>query len=245
MTPIIDLLKQHRSIRRFKPDPVSAETLETILSAGQCAATSSFLQGTTVVRITAPVTRQRLATLAGNQAYVASAPEFLVFCADLHRAGQCCERHGKTAVEGYTEQFIIATVDVALMAQSVVLAAESLGLGACYIGAIRNAPAEVAALLELPRQVYPVFGLCLGYPAETPETKPRLPLAVIVKQERYSDDNDAAAIAAYDEHIREYYRKRSGNPKNQGWSEQMAGLLGKESRPHMRAFLRDQGFEMK
>ncbi|MGF1548496.1 MAG: oxygen-insensitive NADPH nitroreductase [Thiotrichales bacterium] len=245
MNPTLEVLKNHRSIRRFKPDPVPPAVLAAALSAGQCAATSSFLQGVTVIRVTDRDARQRLAELAGNQAYVAAAPEFLVFCADLHRAGRCCEMHGRTPTEGFTEQFIIATVDVAVMAQSVVVAAESLGLGACYIGALRNAPAEVATLLKLPRQVYPVFGLCLGYPDETPQTKPRLPLEVILKQNHYDDTNDRAAIAAYDQTLRNYYRYRDKNPKQQGWSEQMANLLGKESRPHMRAFLFDRGFEMK
>lgn len=245
MNTTIDLLKAHRSIRKFKDQPVSEELLHNLIASGQSAATSSFLQGTTVIRVRKEETRRAIAALAGNQAYVEDAAEFLVFCADLKRSGDCCTLHGKEAAEGFTEHFIIATVDVALMAQNVAIAAESQGLGICYIGGIRNDPAKVSELLKLPRGVYPVFGFCLGYADQDPEVKPRLPVSVVLKDEVYSSENDATDIAKYDEEIQEYYRTRTGGKKSSTWSEQMANLLGKESRPHMREFLRQQGFEMK
>ena len=155
---------------------------------------------------------------------------------------RCCEQHGGAAVRGLTEQFIIATVDTALYAQNMVVAAESVGLGICYIGALRNDPARVTEILDLPQQVYPVFGLCLGYPDQDPEVKPRLPLSVVLKENSYSTDGEVEAIAAYDEEMRAYYAARTANQKAQGWSEQMAGLLGREGRPHMLAFLQGQGF---
>ena len=243
--PVMDLLRSHRSIRKFTAEPVPESLLQDILLAGQSAATSSFLQGVTVIRVRNPESRQKLAEYAGNQAYVASAPEFLVFCADLRRAGNACERYGKTFSGDYTEQFIIATVDVALMAQNTVVAAESAGLGICYIGGLRNNPRQVSDLLRLPKGVYPVFGLCLGYPDQNPEVKPRLPLSVIVKDEVYDDSADLPAIEAYDEQVREYYRMRTGGGHGICWSEQVAGLLSEKSRPHMRGFLAEQGFDFK
>jgi nitroreductase len=241
----IDLLRSHRSIRKFKNQPVTEQVLEQILLAGQSAATSSFLQGATVIRVRNPDSRQKLAVYAGNQPYVASAPEFLVFCADLRRAGNCCAAYGKSFSGEYTEHFIIATVDAALMAQNAVVAAESLGLGICYIGGIRNNPREVSALLQLPQGVYPVFGLCLGYPDQDPEVKPRLPLSVIVKNEVYDDSGDQPDVAAYDEQVREYYRTRTGGGHGISWSEQVADLLSEKARPHMRGFLAEQGFDFK
>jgi nitroreductase len=100
-------------------------------------------------------------------------------------------------------------------------------------------------LLELPRGVYPVFGLCLGYPDQDPEVKPRLPLPVILKQERYNEEGDEEAIARYDETIREYYATRTGGGHGISWSEQVAMLLSEKSRPHMREFLAGQGFLFK
>ena len=191
------------------------------------------------------VRRVMLALHTNKQPQVKAAPEFLVFCADLNRAIRCCDWHQATATKGFTEQFILASVDTALCAQNVVVAAESIGLGICYIGAVRNEPQLASDLLELPDHVYPVFGLCLGYPDQDPEVKPRLPLSVMFKENSYDTDQERADIAAYDQVVRAYYASRTGNPKSQSWSEQMAGLLGKEARPHMREFLRKRGFEMK
>jgi len=245
MNSVIDLLKAHRSIRKFTQQPIAEELLEALILAGQSAATSSFLQGTTVIRVRNQETRQQIASLAGSQRYVEKAAEFLVFCADLKRSSDCCKQYDKEAAAGFTEQFIIATVDTALFAQNVAVAAESVDLGICFIGGIRNDPAKVAELLKLPQGVYPVFGFCLGYPDQNPETKPRLPLSVVLKNEVYTEDNDSTAIANYDQHVREYYRTRTGGKKEMTWTEQMSGFLAKESRPHMREFLRQQGFEMK
>lgn len=245
MASVIELLKTHRSIRKFTNRTISPELLEQLFLAGQGAATSSFLQGATVIRVTDKAMRKEMAMLAGNQAYVESAAEFMVFCADLKRAGDYCAEYGKPFEGDYTEHFIIATVDVALMAQSLVTAAESEGLGICYIGGIRNNPHEVSALLQLPKGVYPVFGLCLGYPDQNPEIKPRLPLSVVVKENHYTNNGDKQAISEYDARIREYYKTRTGGGHGISWSEQVATLLSEKSRPHMKAFLAEQGFVFK
>lgn len=245
MNAVHELLNAHRSIRKFTDQPISPELLSTILRSGQAAATSSFLQGATVIRVRNPVSREKLAALAGNQPYVQSAAEFFVLCADLKRPGNCCVQYDKPFEGDYTEHFIIATVDVALMAQNMVVAAEAADLGICYIGGIRNNPREVSDLLQLPKGVYPVFGLCLGYPDQDPECKPRLPLEVIVKEDVYSEEGDAQRIAEYDEQVREYYKKRTGGGHGICWSEQVSTLLSEKARPHMRQFLAEQGFKMK
>ncbi len=245
MSPVIEGLLAHRSIRRFTDRPLPPDLLDTLIRAGQAAASSSFLQGVSVIRVTDRELRSAFRDIAAGQVQVEQAAEFLVFCADLHRSSRCCEWQGRTPTEGFTEQFIIATVDTALMAQNVVVAAESEGLGICYIGAIRNDPARAAGLLALPRHVYPVFGLCLGYPDQDPEVKPRLPVDVVLKENRYDDSGDRERIAEYDRTMNDYYLSRGSNNRDATWSGQMAALLGRESRPHMRGFLRDRGFEMK
>jgi len=92
--------------------------------------------------------------------------------------------------------------------------------------------------------VYPVFGLCIGYPDQDPEVKPRLSLETVLMQETYTEEVLAPGIDAYDEHIRAYYRSRTGGKKDSCWSEEMRALVGKESRPHMREFLNLKGFTM-
>ena len=245
MSSVIDLLKSHRSIRKFTDQVIEPELFADLITAGQAAATSSFLQGSTVVRIKKTETRSAIAKLAGGQSYVESAAEFMIFCADLKRPGNYCAEYQKSFEGDYTEHFIIATVDVALMAQSMVAAAESVGLGICYIGGIRNDPAQVSELLELPKGVYPVFGLCLGYPDQDPEVKPRLPLSVILKEEVYNEVGDREAISEYDDHIREYYKTRTGGGHGISWTEQVSSLLSEKARPHMKGFLEGQGFKFR
>jgi len=186
--------------------------------------------------------RHRLVELAGNQAYIASAARFVVFCADMNRHKIACGMHDAKMLSGYTEQFITATVDCALFAQNVITAAQSLGIEGVYIGGIRNSIQAVTELLELPHLVYPVFGMCLGYPAQNPEVKPRLPLSVILKKDRYSDDNDTNAISEYDSQVREYYKTRTGGNKDSTWSEQISEMLVKEARPHIKDYLKSRGY---
>ena len=164
MNPTIDLILSHRSIRQFTPEPVSAEQLDQILSAAQSAASSSFLQANSIIRVTDKGLRATLAELAGHQAYVVEAAEFLVFCADYHRHSQIVPE----ARTGFVEQLMIGAIDGALMAQNALLAAQSLGLGGLYRRHSQQS-AEVSEVLGLPHQVIPLFGLCLGHPAQRPE----------------------------------------------------------------------------
>jgi nitroreductase len=243
--PTIELLRAHRSIRKFEDRPVTDEQVRQIVACGQSAATSSNIQAVSVIQVKSPERRERLAVLAGGQAYVADSGAFLVYCADLQRPAAACAAQGGQFEPGMTEHFIIATVDVALSAQNAVIAAESMGLGICYIGALRNNPAEVSELLKLPEQVYPVFGLCLGYPAQDPEVKPRLAVDAVLMQETYDTEHATAHVAAYDEALSAYYLSRTGGNKDSNWSREMKALVGKESRPHMRGFLAERGFTMR
>lgn len=241
MNSVVELILNHRSIRKFTGEAISPTQLDEILAAAQSAASSSFLQTTTILRITDPALRARLATLAGEQPYVADAAEFLVFCVDYHR-------HRVVAPEaktGFTEQLLIGAIDGALMAQNALLAAQSMGLGGVYIGGLRNHPDHVVEALALPQEVFPLFGLCLGHPAQQPERKPRLPRALVVHENRYPARLDEALLAQYDADMVAYYQSRSSNQKSQSWSGQIRSILGKESRPFMQASLQKQGFLLK
>lgn len=245
MNKVIELLQSHRSIRKFQDREVDQSIVEELVRTGQCAATSSFIQACTVIQVNDPQAREKLCTAAAGQQYVKEAPIFLVFCADMQRHRLACDMHQADMLSGFTEQFLTASVDCALFAQNVLVGAESLGLGGCYIGAIRNKIGEVDVLLDLPELVYPVFGMCLGYPAQDPEVKPRLPVEVILKQETYSGAGDLQLIESYDQRVQGYYRTRAGGQKDNSWSEQISEMLVKEARPHMLSFLRAKGFLLK
>ncbi len=242
MTDVTSLLLGHRSIRKFTGEPIPQERLEEWIRAGQAAATSSFIQACTVVQVSPGKKRDAIAHLAGDQRYISEAPVFLVFCADMYRHKLACEWQDSPMLSGFTEQLLTTTIDCALFAQNVVVAAEAEGAGICYIGGIRTNIAQIDELLELPELVYPVFGLCLGYPDQDPDVKPRLPLSVVLKQDFYDTSQDEQSIQAYDQQLQEYYATRTGGTKSMKWTDQMAAKMKKESRPHMQGYLREKGF---
>ena len=163
--PTIDLLLSHRSVRRFQNRPLPDGVLETLIRCGQQASTSSNLQAYTVIHVADPKRKKRLAELCADQVQIHQSAAFLAFCADLHRDRMANRMHDAERFDGdYAEALMIATVDVALMMQNVAIAAESLGLGICMIGAMRNNPKSVGRLLDLPPYVVAVAGFCIGYP---------------------------------------------------------------------------------
>lgn len=245
MTPTIDLLKSHRSVRKFKDRQVDDQTLTAIIAAAQCAATSHFVQAYTVIRVRDMARRQAISVLAGHQVWVARAPVFLVFCADLNRLETVCRMHDAVMEKGWAEQFVTATVDVALLAQNVLTAAESIGMGGVFIGGIRNDPQTVCDLLEIPDQAYPVFGMCLGWPAHDPPPKPRLPVEAVLFTDRYPQDHDRDLLADYDRTTNHYYVHRNSNLRDETWTRQMADFMSRVIRPHMKAFLDKKGFFLK
>lgn len=240
MTPAIETMLSHRSIRKFTAEPITDAQRTAIIDCARAASTSSFIQCTSIIRVIDTEKRRLLAEYAGNQQYVADAAEFFVFCVDFNRHYQI----KPDAQLGYTEQTLIGAIDTALMAQNALTAAESLGLGGVYIGGLRNNPDKVATLLELPHYVLPLFGLCLGHPAQDPEIKPRLPTELVVHTDTYAPI-DSARLSQYDDAVREYYKTRTGGNKESSWSEQISDTLGKEARPFMKGFIESRGFSEK
>lgn len=241
MSKVTELMKSHVSVRAFTQEPIAQETLMNILEAGQCAATSSHVQAYSVVRVTDPSKRLAISEAAGGQKWVINAPEFLVYCADLRRLNYACTKAGMGALEGLTEHSVAAAVDVALFAQNVLLAAESEGLGGVFIGGIRNAPDIVIEQLKLPEFVFPLFGMCLGHPAERNAIKPRLPLSAVLHTDSYDESTIDALVDGYDEVMAAYYADR-GVATGTDWSSSVAAALQKKRREHMRELLQQQGF---
>lgn len=237
MTPTINLLCSHRSIRAFTEQGIDDAQRRAIIAAAQAASTSSFLQCSSIVRITDREKRTALAELAGGQSWVTDAPEFWVFCADFNRHLQICP----DAQLGRAEQLLLGCVDTALMAQNAMVAAESLGLGGVFIGGIRNNIADVTALLDLPKFVLPLFGFCIGYPSASPDVKPRMPQAMLVHENSYHQV-DKALLAEYDQQITDYYMQRDSNQRSETWSDLIQRLIIKETRPFMLDYLHSQGW---
>ncbi len=251
--PTLELVHRHGSVRDYQAEPVPPDMLETIVAAAQRSSTSSNLQMMTVVAVTDAAKRRRLAELCGNQQHIAQAPAFLAWCADLHRLDLACELRGYTQVAEYVENFTLAAVDTAIAAQTGALAAESLGLGICYIGSIRNNPQDVIELLDLPRLAFPVTGMTVGWPAKTPTLRPRLATGAVLHWERYNRDQ-AEALRDYDRAMiaTGIYEGRQvpapGKPEvmeDYGWMEHSARRVSQPTRTFLRQVLAQQGFELK
>lgn len=219
-------LLSHRSVRAFLPGPLEDGTLELLVAAAQSASTSANIQAWSVVAIEDPDTKSSIAELAGGQKHIVDAPLLLVWIADLARIENVAARRDvKLEAIDFTESFLLATVDAALAAQNAVIAAESLGLGTVYIGAIRNHPAEIAAIIGLPERSYAVFGLVVGHPdpSRPASIKPRLPQEAVLHRERYSLAAQHAAIARHDEHTLAFRNEQGLEP--QSWSDLVVSRL--------------------
>lgn len=253
-TPTIEQIHRHASVRRYKPDPLPAEMVEQIVAAGQRSSTSSNLQTYSVVAVADPQRRARLAELCNNQQFIVEAPVFLAWCADLSRLERISQMRGYRQVASYVESFLVAAMDASIAMQTAALAAESMGLGMCYIGAIRNSPDQVIELLGLPRLVFPVSGMTVGWPAVEPRNRPRLPLAAVLHWEQYDVSGEEEALRAYDEAMVKtgIYRGRQvpvpgveGEVEDYGWTEHSARRVSKPVRTGLRRVLEGQGFELR
>lgn len=244
MNETISQLMNHRSIRKYTDQQVTEEQLNMIIEAGQMASTSSNVQAYSVIAISDPDQKRTLSALAGNQAYIEECSVFLVWCADLYRLKKVSEAHmgdQPTYVDS-TENFIVGTVDAALAAQNAAVAAESMGLGIVYIGGVRNHIAEFADQLNLPELVYPLFGMCVGYPDQEPGIRPRLPLNGVLHKGTYNEERTLEEAANYDKVYTEYMHARSGGKPAAAWSQFMSKRLAEPVRLHMKDFLQGKGF---
>lgn len=244
MNDVLKLLTSHSSVRNFLAKSVDDDLLKELIQAGQYASTSNHIQAYTIIRIRDKSKRKLLAALSGDQQHVADCPVFLVFCADLKRLQNACQMNNEATDTSSTETFILATVDTALAAQNIMIAAESNGLGGVYIGGIRNHPQEVCDLLQIPQHVYPVFGMCLGYPEQVNATKPRLPLSLVLNEECYGMDHQQAQLQEYDQIMSDYYSKRTNGVRNTTWTAGVAAMLSNKQRPHMKKFISGKGFDL-
>src|SRR5512145_3002996 len=175
----IEQIRAHCSVRAFKPDPVPEAWIKTIVETAQWASSTCFRQMYSVIAVKDPGTKIELMRLCGGQKWVADCPVFLAFCADMNRLDDICREDGKQVNLEYTETLIAAVLDTGLMMQNAALAAESLGLGMVMIGGLRDPPREIVTLLCLPKGVFGVSGMCLGFPEKIEAQRPRLPLGEV------------------------------------------------------------------
>jgi Nitroreductase len=187
MTRISDILLDRRTIRKYSPEPLDDKLLNELLVMGCRASTTGNMQVYSIVITRDEQKKKDLAPFHFNQKMITEAPVVLTFCADFNRFNKWCLL--RKAEPGYDNflSFMTGAIDALLVAQTVCIAAESKGLGICYLGTTTYTANKIIDLLKLPKGVVPVTTVTLGWPAEKPEQVDRLPLEAIIHKESYTD----------------------------------------------------------
>lgn len=248
MNEVIETILNHRSIRHFEDKALEDDQIKTIVSCAQAAATSSFIQAYSIIGVKDKEKKKKLAELVGNQEYVEKNGHFFVFCADLYRHSLIGENEKKDVLPSLesTEKFMVALIDASLAAQNAAIAAESFGLGICYIGGIRNNLEEVKRLLKTPERVVPLFGMAVGYPLKITGQKPRLPFDHVYHDNEYQQNKEVYVrqLEEYDEIISQYYNQRTNGQRNDRWTEQIASMLERRTRMYMKEFIQKNKLDL-
>ena len=196
---VIQQILNHRSIRKYKTESIPEEVLQEIIQAGIRTSSSGNMQTYSVIVTRDQHLRDRLLEPHMGQKMVVDAPVFLTFCADFNRMRRWLKL--KKAADNFDNffSFLIGAIDAILVSQTVALAAESRGLGLCYLGSTLANADKISAILNLPKNVFPVTGFSLGIPDEQPALRDRLPFSGLVHWETYQDYSNQEILDIYNE----------------------------------------------
>jgi len=250
--PWLRQVLMRRTQRRYADRAVPDSLVRLLLAAAFSASSKSDFQQASAIWLKDRARRDRLAALFPDMPWIGAAPVFLVFLGDARRLERLGELRGHRPDNGALEGFFNAAIDAALALQTCVLAAETVGLGTCPISVLRNHIAVVAEILALPDKVFPVAGLCLGYPAQAGFISMRLPLAATVHIDAHDDSHLAEAVDGYDRRrdarhsIKDRQRapERFGTAEFYGWSEDKARQATDPEGVGFATWLRAHGFTL-
>lgn len=245
-------MAEHRSHRKYSDRPVAPELLRLLLACALSAPSKSDLQQADVIQVADRAKIKAIADSIPDMPWIANAPAFLVFCGNNRRLRQAGEWHRKPFANEHLDHFMNAAVDAAIVMATFIRAAEAVGLGTCPISHVRNHPHELSRMLALPECVFPVAGLCVGYPAEAGRISPRLPLEVTVHVDHHDESGIREKIDAYDRrrhalqpYRRQRYADRYPDAAFYGWSEDKARQYSVPEREDFGSFIRSKGFSLK
>ncbi|MGA2287047.1 nitroreductase family protein [Bradyrhizobium sp.] len=240
-----------KTVRRYSDAVPADELLDLLVAAALSSSAKSDFQQASILRIEDPDRRAAIGKLFPSMPWIGLSPVLFVFLGDARRLQRVGELRDKPVRNGTLEGFFNASVDAALAMQTMILCAEWLGLGVCPISVIRNEIDKVAAILELPDLVFPVAGLCLGYPHGEGYVSLRLPRRLTTHRDHYDDGALAEAIDDYDRRRnavhaipREQQRSNAefGEAEFYGWSEDKARQAAKAEGAAFPPYLRSHGF---
>jgi nitroreductase len=247
-------LLSHRVQRAFLDKPIEAETLRILFAAAFSAPSKSDLQQASVIVVRDSDKRRKVEALVPSMPWMSQAAELLVFCGDHSRIRRISELREKPFPNDTLDMFMNAAVDAALVMQGFITAAESIGLGCCPISVLRDEVKQLSAILEIPAGVFPVAGLCVGYPAREARFSMRLPLEATVHVDRYDATGFEEKLAAYDARRAVAEPSRPGSQRHADrygevtpytWSEDKARQYSTPQRHSFGDYVRGQGFALK
>jgi FMN reductase [NAD(P)H] len=249
----VQALLNRRVIRKYKTNPISEKTMALLLSAAQSAPTKSNLQQYSIVIIRDPEVRNAVSELVPSMPWVRNAPVIAIFLGDVRRIRRLTEIRGHTYQNNNADTFMNATVDAALAMQCFITAADYLGLGTCPISYVRNRIDDLAEILDLPDGVFPISGLCVGYPDDAGYVSMRLPQKVVVHQDLYNDDDLETDVKDYDDRNHERFAltptkqrhtDKYGVLEKCTWSENVARQLSLPERAGFADYLKRKGINL-
>ena len=239
------------SQRDFAAEAVGSDLIRQLCAVALASPTKSDLQQRDILRISDPELRRAVNRLVGGQAWIAGAPELLIFCGNNRRQRQIHAWRGRPFVNDHLDAFFNAAVDAAIALGAFVTAAEAVGLGCCPVSAVRNEAQRLSDLLGLPDHVFPVAGLALGWPAAPALISQRLPLSVTLHDNRFGSSDPRSAVEAYDRaraatqpFAKQRFTEDYGEAPDYGWSEDKARQYSKPERADFGAFVRAKGFNL-
>ena len=247
MNPVLESLFKHRSIRKYKNQPLEDEKLKLIVKAAQAAPTWCNGEQFSIVVDKDQTLKDKIKEICWGQPHVGGCAAFLVFCADFYRLSLAFEKAGKKKEEfekymSNIDTLILGSHDVGIALQNATVAAESLGLGTCHIGAIRNKPLEMVKLLNLPKYVIPLVGLTVGYPDDDPGLKPRIPPKGVCFENKYNTENAKSGVDEYDDIFKKYLSERETNQRDMNWSQRISSTYTSFELKEDYELLKQQGF---
>ena len=251
--PALVRILERRTHRRYRDEPVAEALVETLLACALSASSKSDLQQASIVRVRSEEKQARIASWLPAMPWIGEAPLFLVFCGDNLRLRRAAALRGKPFPNDNVDMFMNAAVDAALAMQTFTLAAEAAGLGCCPISEVRTHIDRLTELLALPAGVFPVAGLCVGWPERAGYVSMRLPPALAIHEDAYDAAGVEEEIEAYDRRRDARFRippdrqrevDRFGAADFYGWSEDKARQYSRPARPGFRDYLRRQGFAL-
>jgi nitroreductase/FMN reductase [NAD(P)H] len=249
----VQALLNRRVIRKYKSNPINEQTMALLLSAAQSAPTKSNLQQYSIVIIRDPEVRNAVSELVPSMPWVRNAPVIAIFLGDVRRIRRLAEIRGHTYQNNNADTFMNATVDAALAMQCFITAADYLGLGTCPISYVRNRIDDLAEILDLPDGVFPISGLCVGFPDDAGYVSMRLPQKVVVHQDLYNDDDLETDVKDYDDRNHERFAltptkqrhtDKYGVLEKCTWSENVARQLSLPERAGFADYLKRKGINL-